>query len=94
MKVAPDPAKLISEFEPSGEIYTLAAKVTGPITSAFPDGPPEGADEALAANHLAEATAPLSLVIVADADMLHDQNWVRQQDMLGQRVRPSGCQQR
>ncbi|MGI9485869.1 MAG: Gldg family protein [Geminicoccaceae bacterium] len=86
LKVAPDPAKLISEFEPSGEIYTLAAKVTGPITSAFPDGPPEGADEALAANHLAEATAPLSLVIVADADMLHDQNWVRQQDMLGQRV--------
>ncbi len=86
LKVAPDPAKLIAEFEPSGETYTLAAKVTGPVKSAFPDGPPEGADEELAAKHLTEAEAPLSLVIVADADMLHDQNWVRQQDMLGQRV--------
>ena len=86
LRVAPDPAKLIAEFEPSGESYTLAAKVTGPVKSAFPDGPPEGADEDLAANHKAEAEAPLSLVIVADADLLHDQNWVRQQDLLGQRV--------
>jgi len=86
LRVAPDPSKLIAEFVASGETYTLAAKVTGPVTSAFPDGPPEGADEELAANHLAEAQTPLSLVIVADADMLHDQNWVRQQNMLGQRV--------
>ncbi|MGI9511060.1 MAG: Gldg family protein [Geminicoccaceae bacterium] len=86
LKSAPDPARLISEFEPSGETYTLAAKVTGPVKSAFPDGPPEGADEELAKNHLTDAEKPLSLVIVADADMLHDQNWVRQQDMLGQRV--------
>ncbi|MGI9417611.1 MAG: Gldg family protein [Geminicoccaceae bacterium] len=86
LRVAPDPAKLIAEFESSGEIYTLAAKVTGPVKSAFPEGPPEGADEELASAHKAEAEAPLSLVIVADADMLHDQNWVRQQDMLGQRV--------
>ncbi|MEZ5934676.1 MAG: Gldg family protein [Alphaproteobacteria bacterium] len=86
LKIAPDPAKLIAEFQPSGEIYTLAAKVTGPVKSAFPDGPPEGADEELAKNHMAEAKEPLSLVLVADADMLHDQNWVRQQDLLGQRV--------
>ncbi|MEM7043315.1 MAG: ABC transporter, partial [Pseudomonadota bacterium] len=86
LRVAPDPAKLIAEFQPSGETYTLAARVTGPIRSAFADGPPEGADEELAAAHLADAEAPLSLVIVADADMLHDQNWVRQQDLLGQRV--------
>ena len=37
LKVAPDPAKLIADFAPTGEIYTLAAKVTGPISSAFPD---------------------------------------------------------
>jgi len=86
LRIGPDPAKLIAEFEPSGETYTLAAKVTGPVKSAFPDGPPEGADEELAQNHKPEAEAPLSLVIVADADMLHDQNWVRQQDLLGQRV--------
>ena len=86
LKTAPDPAKLIAEFFPTGETYTFVAKVTGPVSSAFPDGPPEGADEELAKNHKAEAEKPLSLVLVADADMLHDQNWVRQQDMLGQRV--------
>jgi len=86
LKAAPDPAQLIADFEASGETYTLAAKVTGPVKSAFPDGPPEGADEELAGKHLAEAEVPLSLVLVADADMLHERNWVRQQDLLGQRV--------
>ena len=86
LKVAPDPAKLIADFAPTGEIYTLAAKVTGPISSAFPDGPPEGADEELAAAHRSAAVAPLSMILMADADMLHEQNWVRQQEMLGQRV--------
>lgn len=86
LKVAPDPAKLIAEFEPTGETYTLVAKVTGPVKSAFPGGPPEAADEELAKNHLAEAEKPLSMILVADADMLHDQNWVRQQEVLGQRV--------
>ncbi len=86
LKVAPDPAKLIADFSPTGEIYTFAAKVTGPVKTAFPDGPPEGADEELAKNHLSEAEKPLSMILVADADMLHEQNWVRRQDLLGQRV--------
>ena len=86
LKIAPDPAKLIAEFSPTGETYTLAAKVTGPVDSAFPNGPPEGGDEELAKSHLATAEKPLSMILVADADMLHDQNWVRQQDVLGQRV--------
>lgn len=86
LKVAPDPAKLIAEFSPTGEVYTLVAKVTGPVETAFPDGPPEGADEELSKGHLAKAEKPLSMVLVADADLIHDQNWVRQQDVLGQRV--------
>ncbi len=86
LKVAPDPAKLIADFSPTGETYTLVAKVTGPVQTAFPDGPPEGADEELAKAHLAKAEKPLSMILVADADMLHDQNWVRQQDVLGQQV--------
>jgi len=86
LKIAPDPAKLIAEFSPSGEVYTMVAKVTGPVETAFPDGPPEGADEELSEDHLAKAEEPLNMVLVADADLIHDQNWVRQQDVLGQRV--------
>ncbi len=86
LKIAPDPAKLIAEFSPTGERYVLVAKVTGPVKSAFADGPPEGADEELAKNHLAEAKSPLNMILVADADLLHDRNWMRQQSLLGQNV--------
>ena len=101
----PDPAKLIADFAPRGEPFVLAARVTGPVRSAFPDGPPAAteADEAGqgapaatgpgdagdtegagAAGHLSEAEAPLSLILIADADLLADRNWLRRQNLLGQ----------
>ena len=84
IRTAPDPAKLIAAFAPSGEAFTLAARITGPIKSAFPDGPPEGVTSE--AEHLAEAEAPLNLILVADADLLADAAWVREQDLLGQQI--------
>jgi ABC-type uncharacterized transport system involved in gliding motility auxiliary subunit len=86
LRVGPDPAGLIADFVPSGEPVTLAARITGPVASAFPDGPPEGADAALAEGHRAEAEAPLNLILVADADFLADQAWVRQQSLLGREI--------
>ena len=68
IRLAPDPARLIADFAPGNEAMTLAARVTGPVGSAFPDGPPEGV-EAPAAGHLAEAKAPLNLILVADSDL-------------------------
>jgi ABC-type uncharacterized transport system involved in gliding motility auxiliary subunit len=80
----PDPAKLIAEFKPAGEPFVLAARVTGPVKSAFPDGPPEGVKAQ--GEHLSEAKAPLNLIVVADADLLTDATWVRKQDLLGQQI--------
>ncbi|HEX7081116.1 MAG TPA: Gldg family protein [Gammaproteobacteria bacterium] len=40
-----DPGDLLNDFSPTGERYVLAARLEGPIKSAFPDGPP-GDDEA------------------------------------------------
>jgi len=82
----PDPAGLIADFAPSGEPVTLAARVAGPVGSAFPDGPPEGADEALAEEHRSEAKTPLNLILIADADFLADNAWVRQQSLLGREI--------
>jgi ABC-type uncharacterized transport system involved in gliding motility auxiliary subunit len=84
IRTAPDPAKLIAAFAPSGEAFILAARITGPVKSAFPDGPPEGVTSE--AEHLAAAKAPLNLILVADADLLADATWVRQQDLLGQQI--------
>jgi ABC-type uncharacterized transport system involved in gliding motility auxiliary subunit len=85
LRAMPDPAGLIADFAPTGEAMTLAARVTGPVKSAFPEGPPEGV-EPPAAGHLAEARAPLNLILVADADLLSDHTWVRQQSLLGREI--------
>jgi len=37
----PDVAGLLDNFKSSGERYTLAARITGPAETAFPDGPPK-----------------------------------------------------
>jgi len=80
----PDPAKLIAEFAPAMSPFTLAARVSGPVKSAYPDGPPEGVEAK--GEHLAEASAPLNLILVADADLLADATWVRSQNLLGQEI--------
>ena len=40
LKDRPDFFGLIREFKPAGSPYTLAARISGPVPSAFPDGPP------------------------------------------------------
>ncbi len=41
----PDPSTLLQDFAPSGEKYVIAARLSGTLASAFPDGPPgAGAD--------------------------------------------------
>src|SRR5690606_29949787 len=37
----PNPEELLSSFSPSGKEYVLAARLEGPLKSAFPDGPPK-----------------------------------------------------
>ncbi|WP_163832852.1 GldG family protein [Spartinivicinus ruber] len=40
-----DPKKLYDNFKPTGERYTLAARIQGPVKTAFPDGRPEKKSE-------------------------------------------------
>lgn len=80
----PNPERLLRAFEPRGEPFVLAARVTGPVKSAFPGGPPEGVD--YPDEHQEEATSPLNLVLVGDSDFLADQSWVRRQSVAGQEV--------
>jgi ABC-type uncharacterized transport system involved in gliding motility auxiliary subunit len=83
-----DPATLRDGFKPTGTRYTLAARITGPVESAYPHGAP--ADQKPAAGppiaHLAKSTAPANIVIIADTDLLMDYMWVQTREILGQRV--------
>jgi ABC-type uncharacterized transport system involved in gliding motility auxiliary subunit len=87
----PDPEELLNGFTPSGKQHVLAARLEGPLKSAFPDGAPadEGretpVDAALASAHLT-STDNANLVLVGDVDILSDRLWVQAQNFLGQRL--------
>ncbi len=84
--VLQDPATLSDGFHPTGEHYTLAARVSGNIGTAFPGGLPQGATLAAGTTLLTHSIKPLELIVVADTDVLSDYLWVRQQELAGQRI--------
>jgi ABC-type uncharacterized transport system involved in gliding motility auxiliary subunit len=87
----PDPEELLNGFTPGGKQFVIAARLEGPLKSAFPDGAPtnEGreapVDAALATAHLA-STEQANVVLVGDVDILSDRLWVQTQNFLGQRL--------
>ena len=81
----PDPGELLNGFKPTGKQYVLAARLEGPLKTAFPDGPPaapereEPVDETLKAAHRTSAENA-NIVLVGDVDMLSDRLWVQVQN--------------
>ncbi len=95
----PDVAGLLAAFKPDNKRYTLAAHVTGPAKTAFPEGPPKPAEPAMskpgdkpppspspATAWLKEAVRPINVVAVADSDLLDDRIWAQSQNFFGHRV--------
>jgi ABC-type uncharacterized transport system involved in gliding motility auxiliary subunit len=91
IQFSPDPPKLLAEFVPTGTPFTLAARISGPADSAFPSGRPLGEPEEgelvpdPMEGHLA-SSEQIHVVVVADADLLADQWWIRLQDFAGLRL--------
>ncbi len=81
-----DPSTLLDGFHPTGKRYTIAARVTGDVKSAFPGGPPAGVQPIAGEPALKASVKPIDLVVVADTDMLGDFLWVREQNLFGQRI--------
>jgi ABC-type uncharacterized transport system involved in gliding motility auxiliary subunit len=81
----PDSSALLDDFKPTGERYAVAARISGKLTSAYPQGKPDGEGAAPAGEHRAESTQDANLMIVADTDLLADPLWVRTQNVFGQR---------
>lgn len=85
-----NPDELFNGFLPTPDRYTLAARLQGPLTSAFPEGPPTDGEASAAADdggsaHLASVDNA-NLIIVADVDVLSDRLWVQAQSFLGQQL--------
>jgi ABC-type uncharacterized transport system involved in gliding motility auxiliary subunit len=75
---------MITTFKKAEDTLILAARLGGKLTTAFPDGKPEGSE--FKGEVLKEATAEPSVMLFSDADMLMDRNWIQQRQVLGQRV--------
>jgi len=100
IKGKPDFQGIIENFKPSG-VYTIAARISGPVKTAFPNGlpkeePKEGedgksddksaAEDKPAKPQLMESKGPIQAVIIADTDLLQDRFWVQMQNLFGQAV--------
>lgn len=87
-----DPQELLRNYRPSGEEAVLAARITGKVKSAFPDGAPKAdnaeksEDSMKFTEQLKESKGDINVIVVADTDLLEDRFWVRIQDMFGSRI--------
>jgi ABC-type uncharacterized transport system involved in gliding motility auxiliary subunit len=83
-----DPSTLRDGFRPTGVRYALAARITGPVESAFPQGPPAGGAPAAGppVAHLSKSVSSANIVVIADTDLLLDYLWVQTREVLGQRI--------
>jgi len=76
------PEELLQMYIPGGQAFTLAARVTGNIKTAFPDGLKGTAHT----QRLTKSKKPVNIIIVADTDMLRDMFWVDFKDFYGRRA--------
>ncbi len=90
----PDPSVLQQGFTSGGQPLTVAARISGSLPSAFPNGRPatevsieaEPEDTSDGAEHLVESQDSVNLIIVGDVDMLSDPLWVQVQNFFGQQI--------
>ena len=88
IETTPDPVSLMRDFKRGGEIYTLAARISGPVETAFPDGRPKSdqpppKDEA---PPLKQSKGSINVIVIADTDLLDDKFWLQTADLFGQRI--------
>jgi ABC-type uncharacterized transport system involved in gliding motility auxiliary subunit len=86
-----DPEQLFKRFDPTGERYVLAARLSGNAISAFPQGisseDEDGKEnEAASSSAVLAETDKLNVIVVADSDLLTDRLWVQVQNFFGETI--------
>jgi ABC-type uncharacterized transport system involved in gliding motility auxiliary subunit len=72
---------LMEQIVPSGEEYVIAARLTGPAKTAYPDGLPgaAGAPQVKSARNI-------NVIVMADSDLFDNRFWVRIEELFGKQV--------
>ena len=100
--VTTDPRVLLDDYASQDRPYTMVARISGKVGTAFPGGRPapepsgdedtretaeaDDAGSETEAEHLSESVEDAQIIVVADADMLADRFWVVVQEFLGSRI--------
>ncbi len=79
-----DPRALLKKIEKVDSRPVVAARLEGKLKTAFPNGKPEGS--AATGDALKESAGASNVILVGDADMLSDRNWLQKQNVLGRQV--------
>ncbi len=81
VRMNPRPDDLLSAINPTGASFIIAARISGPAKTAFPDGPP--ADAGLPE---IKSAKNINVVVMADTDIFDDRFWVRVENLYGKQV--------
>lgn len=90
----PRPDQLLANFKPDDEQYVIAARLSGPVESAFEAEPParskddrkSSATKTKMPAYKAGSDKPVNIIVVADSDIFADRFWVQTQSYSGERV--------
>jgi len=95
-KLDPKPQDLMVQVEPTGKRYTIAARISGPVKTAFPAGPPtlttasdpagKPAQPKNAPAQIKASAEPINVIIMADSDIFDDRFWVHTESLYGHRL--------
>lgn len=88
----PRPQDLMGDIRPTGEEFTIAARISGPAKTAFAAGPP--APMTMAGQppppplspQIKESAGPINVIVMADSDVFDDRFWVHVENAFGKRV--------
>lgn len=99
----PDMDRLLRDFEATAQQYVIAARLTGPARTAFPDGPPADDDDTESdepqdlsastvdpAEQLMDSDGPINVIVMADTDIFDDAIYVLSSNMGSGTQRVSG----
>ena len=81
-----DPNVMLANFESENKQLVLAARLSGNVPSAYPDGLPADEGEAATPGDAPVKEGEINVILVGDTDILTDRFWVRMQSFFGVEV--------
>jgi ABC-type uncharacterized transport system involved in gliding motility auxiliary subunit len=93
VRLNPHPQDLMAAIEPTGDRYAIAARISGPARTAFPNGAPPDMSPLTAGSPAPHPTPPLkqarrsiNVIVMADSDLFDDRFWVHIENLYGKQI--------